>query len=99
VLRCLILQGLLIWFVLALNQSAQAHYAYSAACCNERDCAPVDDDDVVELPDNAGYKIKGVPSIIPRKHRWIQHPIDTQNHICRLANGNIRCVYPKANPF
>lgn len=59
---------------------------YSAACCNERDCRPIDADRVEAI--EGGYSVDGGRFFVPySKHMF---STDGRYHVCILYEGNER---------
>lgn len=88
---------------------ASAHYRYSAACCSDQDCTPIDPKHVVESDegftvtlgpdDHPMLKLAGATGpqtwFIPRKEA--QKAIDFDFHACISPTGRFLCFYPRGN--
>jgi hypothetical protein len=74
--------------VTALSLNHMAHSWYPQECCSDRDCAPVEDVEVVE----GGYRTQGlfVPSGRARPS------LDARYHLCRYHNYVI-CFFVPLN--
>ncbi len=79
---------------LCVMKAAGAHSWYEARCCSDKDCAPIDDSDVVER--DGGYFIKSRNEFVLEKDT--RPGQDDQYHICINALTNTRlCFYRKFN--
>jgi hypothetical protein len=73
-----------------MTGNAGAHQWYEAACCSDRDCAPVDDDQVRDTPDG-GVDVDGFGHLNKSDSR-LRLSRDYQNHLC-IIGGKLLCVY------
>ena len=64
--------------ITALSLSRLAHSWYPQECCSDKDCAPVDDVEVVE----GGYRTQG---LFVAKNR-ARPSLDARYHLCRHQN-------------
>ncbi len=77
------------WLVFSLGKAA-AHSWYDAACCSDRDCAPVPDEAVIEHP--GGFEIRATGELVSRHNAKFGR--DDRYHICRSPVSNaLLCLY------
>lgn len=79
----------------ALTAAAFAHtaasggWAYPFECCSDRDCEPMADSDVMEMPDHFALLATGEQVERSRARR----SGDGGYHICRAPDNSIRCFF------
>lgn len=79
----------------AVTADAEGHEFYAQDCCNDQDCAPAKDGDVVETSE--GYFIKSLDITVPYNSDMIRHAPDGRFHLCILSDmivkGSLICLY------
>lgn len=81
---------------LCLISAASSHEFYEHHCCNNRDCKPVDDNEVTQTP--GGFIVGG--EHVTRPDARIRKPINERFHVCRhYQTGQLLCIYPKLQGF
>ena len=74
---------------------APAGWEYDAACCSNKDCAPIDDSDVADLGEGGFYIHSRQEHIAFKDTRQGK---DDQYHLCvNQFNGTRLCFYRKFN--
>lgn len=68
---------------------AHAHSWYDPYCCNDKDCHPVEDEDLEELP---GGEWKHLPTGKVFSKDKVKPTQDRKQHVC-IWNGQPRCIY------
>jgi hypothetical protein len=92
-MRPLDAQALLLMSWIALfqwSQPAVAHSFYDAACCSDRDCAPVHFSTIRERPE--GFYVLPQGDFIERGKE--KYSPDGDWHVCRSeTSGKLLCIY------
>jgi hypothetical protein len=88
-----VVAGILVLAFVAWTTPLRAHSWYEAACCSQRDCAPVEDGVVAEKSD--GVHVQG-HGILSRTDSRLRMSRDDRDHICQ-ETGKLLCVYRKPN--
>ena len=76
----------------ASAHEAPSGWFYDAACCSNKDCAPIDDAEVEES--DAGFFLKTRQEFVPREKT--KQGRDENFHLCvNQFNGSLLCFYRK----
>ena len=93
-------------FAALLTNPVAAHSFYSMACCNNKDCRPVEKGSV--RPVEGGFLVQRQwlmqkSEIVPYNSGRLEEAPDGQYHICLRLYGNmkgsVRCLYKPALGF
>ena len=89
---CLMIWAVFITALILFTSPAKAHSFYSAACCSDKDCAPVATGSVKRT--GAGWQTPRGGTVPFNDPRVKATPAPfTGVHICERPDGSIICIY------